>query len=80
MKTTIEMSDELFGRVKRTAAEEGITLKEFIERSVRRELSRPHIEEFALADHSVDGDGTQPGVTEGDWDTIRSMIYEGRGG
>ena len=35
---------------------------------------------FRLRDGSFTGKGPAPGVREGDWQQIRSMAYEGRGG
>ncbi|UCF95864.1 MAG: hypothetical protein JSV89_11825 [Spirochaetaceae bacterium] len=39
MRTTIDLPDELFRKVKAVASLKGITLKQFITRAVRRELS-----------------------------------------
>lgn len=80
VKTTIEMNDELFRRAKQAAAHDGITLRELVERGVRSELERRERRGFVLPDLSVDGEGVQPGITEGDWDQIASIIYSGRGG
>jgi len=43
---------------------------------VRARPSRP----FKLRDVSFRGEGVQPGIDLRDWDHIRSLIYEGRGG
>jgi hypothetical protein len=40
MKTTIELSNNLFVEAKRRAAEQGCTLRSLIERGLRRELAR----------------------------------------
>jgi hypothetical protein len=80
VKTTIEMNDELFRRAKRAAAHDGITLRELVETGLRSELDRRERRSYDLSDLSVDGDGVQSGVTEGDWDQIASIIYAGRGG
>jgi hypothetical protein len=80
VKTTIEMNDELFRRAKQVAAHDGITLRELVETGLRSELDRRERRRYVLSDLSVDGDGVQPGVTEGDWDQIASIIYAGRGG
>ena len=34
---------------------------------------------FLLRDASVPGRGLQPGLQEGDWESIRDPIYEGHG-
>jgi hypothetical protein len=40
MKTTIELSDQLFRRAKAAVARRGMTLKEFFTRAAERELAR----------------------------------------
>lgn len=40
MRTTIEISDALFRRAKRRAAEEGTTFREIVESALARHLSR----------------------------------------
>ncbi len=79
MKTTVEISDELLRRAKRAALDRGTTLRDLIERGLRREIEEPP-PDFRLRDESVVGTGTQPGVDEGDWRKIAEMTYEGRGG
>lgn len=38
MKTTLELDDALFAEIKRRAAREGVTMKAFIEQSLRARL------------------------------------------
>lgn len=82
MKTTVDISNDLFRRVKRIAGEQGITMREIIESALRSFLqsrsspSRP----FKLRKQPFAGRGPAPGVHEGDWHQIRSSIYEGQGG
>ncbi len=40
MKTTIEMSDELFRKAKATAAAQGQSLKDFVTNALRQKLTR----------------------------------------
>ncbi len=40
VRTTIELNDELFRAAKRRAADEGVTLRELIERSLRSHLTK----------------------------------------
>ena len=61
------------------AAEQGITLRELVERALDREVRTKQSGSFELADASFTGRGTQPGIEEGDWIAIRDVIYEGRG-
>ena len=41
MRTTLELEDGLFKKVKMKAVEEGITFRVFVERALERELSMP---------------------------------------
>lgn len=81
MKTTIDIADGLFEEAKTLASRQGTTLKAVVETSLReflakREKSRAA---FRLKDGSFRGQGLQPGIREGDWRAIESLIYEGRG-
>ena len=80
MKTTIELADDLLREAKRVAAAEGTTLRALVEAGLRQQLEHRESVSYQLIDASFGGNGTQPGVTEGDWDTIRGLVYEGRGG
>jgi predicted transcriptional regulator len=76
MKTTIEIADELLDRAKRQARREHRTLREVIEEALRRQLlAETEKEAFRLKRHTFKGKGLQPGITEGDWATVRDMIY-----
>jgi predicted DNA-binding ribbon-helix-helix protein len=82
MKTTIEISDALFRKMKEVAAARGTTLKALVESAIRQSLeqeSRPK-KRFRLRKHTVRGKGLHPGIREGRWTDIRSLIYEGQGG
>ena len=82
MKTTVDIADPVFQRAKKLAAERGTTLKVIVETALRQLLekeSKPR-RRFKLRDASFKGRGMQPGIREGDWDTIRALTYEGRGG
>ena len=82
MKTTVEIPDPLFRQVKAYAAKEGTSVKAVIERALRQMMQtrkRP-TKPFKLKDCSVGGQGLQDGVDLADWASIRSLIYEGRGG
>lgn len=80
VKTTIDLNDELFRRAKQVAAVEGTTLRQLVESGLRAELARRESGDFTLLDASFGGRGVQPGIDEGDWDSIREAIYAGRGG
>ncbi len=83
MKTTIEINDDLFQRIKTLAHERNSTLKSVIEVALRRfisEQSNSTKKEFHLTKHSFKGEGLQSGFKEGDWADLRERTYQGRGG
>jgi hypothetical protein len=82
MKTTIDIPDALLAELKRRAARDRTTLRAIIQSALRQYLvqQRKARREFRLRDASVPGRGVRPGVREGDWNTLRELIYEGRGG
>ncbi|OFW45521.1 MAG: hypothetical protein A3J29_04655 [Acidobacteria bacterium RIFCSPLOWO2_12_FULL_67_14b] len=80
MKTTIEIPTPVLEEAKRIAKREGVTLRVLVEEGLRAVVSeRSRRKPFKLKDASVRGRGVEKGVTEGDWATIRDLIYEGRG-
>jgi hypothetical protein len=75
------MSDALFAKVKRLANERGTTMREMVEEGLNLVLEkRPRRARFRLRDASFGSGGLAPGVDETDWDKIRELTYEGRGG
>ena len=80
MKTTVEISDNLFELAKKRAKQEGSTMRDVIEAALQRFLSPSPKDRkpFKLKDGSFKGDGLVEGVTS--WEQIRDMAYEGRGG
>ncbi len=81
MRTTIDLPDGLYTRVRRLAEATGRTLRdvtiEGLERVVRDASRR---RQFRLQDGSWGHGGLVEGLDETDWDRIREMAYEGRGG
>lgn len=81
VKTTVDISDELLSAAKRLAANEGSTLRALIEDGLREVLARRERSAgFRLRDASFAGKGLQQGLAEDDWQRIREISYEGRGG
>ena len=78
MKTTVEIPDPLFTEVKKYAASHGLTFRELIEASLRRTLEKQTgpKKPFRLRKVTFKGKGQRIH----DWETIRSLIHEGRGG
>jgi hypothetical protein len=79
MKTTVELSDDLFQQAKEYAARMGIPLREVMEFGLQLALQskKPSRRPFRLKTITTKGEGL---VCDGDWSTIRSFIYEGHGG
>lgn len=82
MKTTIEISDPLLQEARALAARDGIPLRELVERGLRQVLSqrKKGKRSFKLRQASFKGRGLVPELADANWDTIRDLIYEGRGG
>ena len=81
MKTTIDITDGLLAEAKQVATRDDTTLRSLVEEGLRRIIQdRKRKPVFRLREASFRGKGIQPEVDEGDWDTIRRMTYEGRGG
>ena len=77
MKTTIDIATNLLSQAKRKAAEENRTLRDIVEEGLRRVLAEsPEPLPFRLKKHPfTGGNGLQPGIREGDWETIMDLAY-----
>lgn len=76
MKTTIDIADELLDRARERARTEKKTLKDIVEEALRRQLAvKKPASPFRYRPCTVKGNGLQPGVTEGDWERVRELIY-----
>jgi hypothetical protein len=81
MRITVELPAPLLKQAKALAAREGTTLRALLEEGLRESLARRQMRRrFRLRDVSVKGKGLQPGVDLANWEQIRSLVYEGRGG
>lgn len=82
MKTTIDLSDNLVREAKNMARSRGTTFREIVESAMRAYLQSRNKEKrrYAFKSHTFKGEGVQEGISEGDWNNIRSRVYEGRGG
>lgn len=82
MRTTIDMSDALFREARAFTDNQNQTFKDLVEMALRfylqsqKKVKKP----FKLKDASFGKGGLQPGIQEGNWEQIRELIYEGRGG
>ncbi len=82
MKTTVDINDTLLLQAKQLAAKQQGTLKSILEAALRQflETHAKSRSPFKLRKHTFRGNGLQAGKVEGDWNSIRDSIYEGRGG
>jgi hypothetical protein len=80
-KTTLDISDPLLRDAKKLAAAEGTTLRALVEQGLRNVVAerRRRAQPFRLRKASVAGQGLNPEL-DGDWQRIRDLSYEGRGG
>lgn len=81
MKTTMQIPDSLLEEARRLAEEERTTLKALMEEGLRRILSeRKRRGKFKLRRATFRGDGLQSHAEGANWERIRDLSYEGRGG
>jgi hypothetical protein len=78
VKTTVEIPDALMAEAKKYASVRGLSFREVLEMSLRRTVEQEPAEKkpFRLRKTSFKGKGQ----LIHDWETIRALIYEGRGG
>jgi hypothetical protein len=80
MKTTVDLPDGLVNEAKGVAAARNTTFRALLVQGLRLVLAQQKKRKrFRLRDASVKGKGLQPGVTPGDWEQLRELIYRGRG-
>ena len=80
MKTTVEITDDLFNRAREIAQLEGRTLRSLIEEGLQAVLARREEKaSYQWPDLSVGGEGLAPEFDEGGWEILRSGIYPRRG-
>lgn len=81
MKTTIDLSNSLFKEIKRMTVKNNRTFKELVEAALSLfiEQQKKQKKPFRLQKKSFAGKGIAPGLNEGDWSQIRSLIYQGHG-
>jgi hypothetical protein len=76
MKTTIDIADDLLLRAKQQARRERKTLRDVVEEALRQRLADAgRRQSFRLKKHPFKGKGRHPAVVEGEWETVRDLIY-----
>ena len=80
MKTTIEISDELIGQVRRVAQQEGASLRALVEEGLQRSLEARRQAVRRRLDFPIYGGSGATYEFEGaPWSRIRDEIYRERG-
>ena len=81
MRTSIDIPDPILAKAKQVARNRRITLRELVIEGLRHVLtSGPTRGRFRLQDGAFGEGGMVEGLVESDWDRIRELAYEGRGG
>jgi len=81
MKTTLDISDPLLREARKIAAREGTTLRALVEQGLRKIIAdRKAARPFRLHIVTFNGQGLVPELRDADWDKIRDLVYESRGG
>ena len=74
MKTTIEIPDALLKEAKDVAAARGTTLKELVATGLHVVVDGArNPTRVPYRRHTVAGNGLQPGVSAGNWESIRTV-------
>jgi len=80
MKTTVEIATSLLDEARKVAEREETTVRALIEEGLRRVVKAHKGDRgFRLRKATFRGHGLRPDVGEGSWQTLRDLIYEGRG-
>lgn len=81
MKTTVEISDPLLSEARKIAAREHTTLRTLIEQGLREVIAqRKRRTQFRLRKATFKGKGLSAEARKADWNRLRELAYEGRGG
>jgi hypothetical protein len=81
VKTTLDISDPLLREAKKIAARDRTTLRALMEQGLRKIIAERKAERpFRLRKVTFKGQGLVAELRDADWDQIRDLAYEGRGG
>jgi hypothetical protein len=81
VKTTLDISDPLLREARKIAARDRTTLRALVEQGLRKIVAERKAERpFRLRKVTFKGQGLVPELRDTDWDKIRDLAYEGRGG
>jgi predicted transcriptional regulator len=81
MKMTVEIAEDLLARAREVAQREKTTLSALIEEGLQVVLARRERPKasYQWPDLSVTGEGVNPEIEGGSWETLRDRVYSGRG-
>ncbi|MGH3680381.1 MAG: hypothetical protein ACRDT2_09055 [Natronosporangium sp.] len=81
MKTTVEIPDELYQRVRVMLAEQNLSFRSLLEEALRRALAEHDRQRQGgtVRDLRYGSGGMSPEFADGGWERIRDAIYQGRG-
>jgi hypothetical protein len=81
MKTTLDISDPLLREARKIATRDRTTLRALVEQGLRKIIAeRKAGRHFKLRIITFKGQGLVPELRDADWEKIRDLAYEGRGG
>jgi hypothetical protein len=81
MKTTLDISDSLLREAQKIAVRDRTTLRALVEQGLRKIIAERKAGcPFRLRKITFKGEGLVPELRDADWDKIRALAYEGRGG
>jgi hypothetical protein len=81
MKTTLDISDPLLREARKIAARERTTLRALVEQGLRQVVvEKKRKPTFRLRKASFKGRGLRPDIGNAEWERLRDLAYEGRGG
>jgi hypothetical protein len=81
MKTTLDISGPLLREARKIAARDRTTLRALVEQGLRKIIAeRKAARQFRLRKVTFKGQGLVPELRDADWEKIRDLAYEGRGG
>jgi Bacterial antitoxin of type II TA system, VapB len=81
VKTTLDISDPLLHEARKIAARDRTTLRALVEQGLRKIIAeRKAARSFRLRKVTFKGQGLASELCDADWDKIRDLAYEGRGG
>jgi hypothetical protein len=83
MKTTIEINDELLASAKALAASRKLPFRRVLEDALvlfLRQQGRAPDGDIKLRKHVFRGKGLRKELRDAEWEVIRELAYEGRGG